>query len=187
MGCVSSATIVVLVNGEATHFFTNERRLWHGFPHSPLLFILVLEGLSILLKSSQLAGKIIGIKISILVNILHIFFMDDILITTINDSHEWLEINTILNYFCRALGLQINATKYSFNHLRLSEVDIESYKNIFPFFFLDISQGPRYLGYFLKPDCYKVTDWHWILIKFEKLITHWCNRWLTLGGEIHTN
>jgi hypothetical protein len=168
---MSSVTIVVLVNGEATPFFSNERGLRQGCPLSPLLFILALEGLSILLKSSQLAGKITGIKVSRLVKILHIFFVDDILIATRADPQEWLEINTILNYFCRASGLQINETKSTFHHSGLSEVDIESYRNIFPFCFLEISQGLRYLGYFLKPDCYKVTDWHWILKKFEKRIS----------------
>ena len=52
MGCISSATIVILVNGEVTSLFSNERGLRQGCPLSPLLFILALEGLSILLKSS---------------------------------------------------------------------------------------------------------------------------------------
>jgi hypothetical protein len=142
-----------------------------------------MEGLSILLKSSQQAGKITGIKVSRLVKILHIFFVDDILIATRADSQEWLEIDSILKFFCRASGLQINATKSTLHYSGLTEVDIELYKNIFSYNFLEISIGLRYLGYFLKPDCYKVTDWHWILIKFEKRITHWCNRWLSLGGR----
>jgi hypothetical protein len=82
MGCVSSATIVVLVNGEATPFFLNERRLQQGCPLSPVLFILAMEGLSILHRSNQLVGKIIGIKVSRLVKVLHLFFVDDILIAT---------------------------------------------------------------------------------------------------------
>jgi hypothetical protein len=52
LGCISSATLAVLVNGEVTKTFRCERGLRQGCPLSPLLFILILEGLSILLKNS---------------------------------------------------------------------------------------------------------------------------------------
>jgi hypothetical protein len=74
-------------------------------------------------------------------------------------------------------------TKSTFHYSGLSEVDLDSYKNIFLYNFLETSVGLRYLGFFLKPDCYKVADWRWLLIKFEKRIGHWCNRWLSLGGR----
>jgi hypothetical protein len=73
MGCVTSASIAVLVNGEATPFFQNERGLRQGFPLSPLLFILAMEGLSILLKNSQQEGRLTGIKVSRLVKIFTYF------------------------------------------------------------------------------------------------------------------
>jgi hypothetical protein len=88
MGCVISVTIAVLVNGEATPFFHNERGLRQGYPLSPLLFILAMEGLSILVKNSQQEGTLTGIKVSRLVKILHIFFVDDVLIVTRANSQE---------------------------------------------------------------------------------------------------
>jgi hypothetical protein len=172
-----------LVNGEATSFFSNERGMRQGCPLSPLLFILALEGLSILLKLSQRDGIITGIKVSRLVKVLHLFFVDDIIIATKADLREWKEIKSILNLFCRASGLQINESKSTFHYSGLLAADIETFKSIFPFGYHAISLGLRYLGYFLKPDCYKATDWNWLLIKFEKRIAHWCNRWLTLGGR----
>jgi hypothetical protein len=57
MSCVSSSSFVVLINGEATNFFRSGRGLRQGCPLSPLLFILVLEGLSLLLKESKATGK----------------------------------------------------------------------------------------------------------------------------------
>jgi len=33
----------------------------------------------------------------------------------------------------------------------------------------------------LKDDAYKTVDWRWLLIKIEKRIDLWCNRWLSLG------
>jgi len=80
MSCMSSATFVVLINEETTPFFKSERGLWQGCPLSPLLFILALEGLSLLLKKIQDEGTLTGIKVSRLVKILHIFFVDDVLL-----------------------------------------------------------------------------------------------------------
>ena len=109
--------------------------------------------------------------------------MDYILIVTRVDSQEWMEIESILKFLCRASGLQINVTKSTLHYSRLTEVNLDTYKNIFSYKFLEILVGLRYLGYFLKQYCYKVADWRWLLIKFEKRIVHWCNRWLTLGGR----
>jgi ABC-type glutathione transport system ATPase component len=57
------------------------RGLRQGFPLSPLLFILVMEALSLLLKKAQSEGKITGLKVSRTIKILHLF-SDDILIMT---------------------------------------------------------------------------------------------------------
>jgi hypothetical protein len=72
MGCVSSASLAILVNGEASKFIKSERGIRQGCPLSPLLFILVMEGLSLSLNKSLRDGKLSGIKVSRLVRILHL-------------------------------------------------------------------------------------------------------------------
>jgi hypothetical protein len=99
MSCVTSATIAVLINGETTSFFQSGRGLRQGCPLSPLLFILVMEGLSLLLKKGQAEGKLSGVKVSRLVKILHLFFVDDVLIMTKATLQEWREIEIILKIF----------------------------------------------------------------------------------------
>jgi len=118
-----------------------------------------------------------------LIKVLHLFFVDDIIISTKADLKEWQEIKSILNLFCCSFGLQINETKSTFHYSSLLAENLETYKSIFPFGYQELSQGFRYIGYFLELNCYKTTDWNWPLIKFENHITHWCNRWLTLGGR----
>jgi hypothetical protein len=47
-----------------------------------------------------------------------------------------------------------------------------------------LDQRMKYLGFFLKPNDYRVNDWHWLLQKVEKKIGHWTSRWLSLGGRL---
>jgi hypothetical protein len=74
LACVNSASFAVLVNGEATHCFRSGRGMRHGCPLSPLLFIQVMEILSLLLKTSQRQGFINGIKVSRVTKI-YIFYL----------------------------------------------------------------------------------------------------------------
>jgi hypothetical protein len=175
--------ICSLINGETTSFFQSGRGLRQGCPLSPLLFILVMEGLSLLLKKGQVEGKLTGVKVSRLVKILHLFFVDDVLIMTRASLQEWKEIDNILNIFCRATGMLVNLTKSTFHHSGIQGEVLENFKEVFPYNFVDLSEGFRYLGYFLKSRKYKAEDWRWLLAKFEKRIGHWCNRWLSLGGR----
>jgi hypothetical protein len=69
MSCVTSANFVVLINGEATKFFKSERGLRQGCPLSPYLFIMIMEGLSLLLTKNVSDHQISGIKVSKFINI----------------------------------------------------------------------------------------------------------------------
>jgi len=118
-----------------------------------------------------------------IVKILHLFFVDDVFIMTNGSLHEWKEIKDILNIFCSALGLNINWTKLTFHYAWIQEQSLELFKEVFPYNFIDLFEGFKYLGYFLKVDSYKATDWTWLVAKFEKRIGHRWNRWLSLGGR----
>jgi hypothetical protein len=96
---------------------------------------------------------------------------------------EWQEIHRILGVFCGASGLLINVQKSTFLHYGVAEDTLDNLKEVFQYNFIALSEGFRYLGYFLKPDSYKVEDWHWLISKFEKRINLWCNRWLSIGGR----
>jgi hypothetical protein len=114
MGCISSATLAILINGEATKAFHCERGLRQGCPLSPLLFILVLESLNILLKKSQAEGHLKGIKVSRLLHILHLLFVDDVIIMTNANLSEWTIIHSLINIFFSVSGLEINIHKSTF-------------------------------------------------------------------------
>jgi hypothetical protein len=63
MSCITSVSYAVLINGEPSPFFQRGKGLRQGFPLSSLLFILVMEGLSILIKKEKEAGLLTGIKV----------------------------------------------------------------------------------------------------------------------------
>jgi hypothetical protein len=182
MSCVTSSSFVVLLNGEATHFFRSGRGLSQGCPLSPLLFILVMEGLSILMKSSILEGTLTGIKVSRMIKILHLLFVDDVLIMTKVTLKEWMEVVNILQLFCKASGLLINHSKTIVHYEGITDAEVTPLKELLPYSFIELSIGFKYLGYFLKTRTCKTEEWNWLVTKMEKKIGLWCNKWLSLGG-----
>jgi hypothetical protein len=128
MSCVISPTFVVIINGEASDFFKSGRGLRQGCPLSPLLFILIMEALNLLLTKGKVDNKILGVKVSSLVNILHLLFVDDVLIMSNAGINEWKEILDCINLFCKATGLQVNSSKTTVHFEGLSETELVPFK-----------------------------------------------------------
>ena len=53
MGCIHSASFVVLMNGSHSNFFRPSRGLRQGYPLSPFLFLLIAKDLSRLLHKEK--------------------------------------------------------------------------------------------------------------------------------------
>ena len=90
----------------------------------------------------------------------------------------------ILDIFREDSGMSINVNKSSFLHNDLSMDTLHRITDILPFRVDDIRKGFGYLGYYLKPSGYLIKDWLWLVSKFEKKISHWTNRFLSLGGRL---
>jgi hypothetical protein len=88
MGCVTSANYVVLINGKPTNFFRSSRGLRQGCPLSPLLFLLVVEGLRRAIKEQVRENKLEGILVARGLNITHLMFVDDIILFGIGNIVE---------------------------------------------------------------------------------------------------
>jgi len=113
ISCVTSSSYAVLINGKATYFFRSSRGVRKGCPLSPLLFILVMEGLSLLLKNSFEEGTI---------KILHLLFVDDVIIMSRASLIEWREIDKLICLFCKALSLSVNHAKTIVHYEGLMEL-----------------------------------------------------------------
>lgn len=184
MACIRSINIVVLVNGSPTDFFSCSRGLRQGCPLSPLLFILIMDGFSRLVKRALMDGKIKGIKLIKDVIFTHVMFADDVLVGGIDSVEEWGMYKNIIQTFCRATGMLVSEEKSSFLHLALSDDQLRSIQTIMPYNCSNLEKGFKYLGYLLKPNNYQIRDWQWLLKKIEDKIAHWSYRFLSIGGKL---
>ena len=142
-----------------------------------------MEGLGVLLKSSIGEGKLSGIKVSRLLKILHLLFVDDVLIMSKSCLIEWKEIINIINLLCKSYGLEVNHTKITVHFEGLTKCELSPFKTILPYTFSDLSSGFNYLGYYLDKGVHKVGDWDCLVAKITKKISLWCNIWLSIGGR----
>jgi hypothetical protein len=65
-----------------------------------------------------------------------------------------------------------------------SETKTNSLLNIIPAQKKNLVEGVKYLGFFLKPNCYRKEDWGWLIRKVEVRISIWVNRTLSRGGRL---
>lgn len=89
IACVSSPSFVVLVNGGSSSFFKSSRGSRQGDHLSSLLFIIVIEALHKLVGKTKEARLVRGIKVGRdgkQIEISHLFFADDPLIFSINQT-----------------------------------------------------------------------------------------------------
>jgi hypothetical protein len=124
IGCVTSKKFVVLINGKPTRFFKSSRCLRQGFPLSPLLFLLVIEGLSRIIQERVRDKKIEGVPVARGLNITHLMFVDDVILFGIGCIVEWKAYKEVLDLFCKATRMEFSSQKYSFLEAGWDNVDI---------------------------------------------------------------
>ena len=101
-------------------------------PPLPLLFLLVVEGLSRNLKELAEKCDIMGFKMAVDVTITHLLFVDDILIFGSGSLQEWHFIKEALDLFCEASGMSISHQKSLFSESGLTLNEISDIKHLFP-------------------------------------------------------
>eukprot|EP00253_Pinus_taeda_P036198 PITA_36198 len=184
MGCITNVSFAVLINGAASPFFKSQRGLRQGCPLSPLLFLLVAEGLSRLIHSARRSNKIKGIEVAINLYISHLLFVDDILIFSNGSHNELKELKDIFDLFMKASGMLINSGKSQVCVAGFNRRECNAMTNLFPFQTQSLDSSFKYLGFWLKPDAYKKEDWNWLIAKIEARISHWSFRWLSRAGRL---
>lgn len=115
MSCVTFVSFAILINEPTSPFFLAERGIRQGCLLSPLLFLLVAEGLSRFTIKAKIEGDSRGIDISPGLLITHLLFFDDILLFCDGSrrSLHWLADG--IDLFRKDMGMLINVEKSTVN------------------------------------------------------------------------
>jgi len=109
--CFTTVSFNVLINGVTSNFFHVERGLRQGCPLSPMLFLLIMEGLNRLIKSTRTNGILGGVEINDRTIILHLLFVDGVLIFLNGSFKNTSSFKSVLSLFCKAIGMEPNFDK----------------------------------------------------------------------------
>jgi len=101
MCCITSVSYRILINGSITIFFHVEHGILQGCALSPLLFLLVMEGLSRLLTNERNQGIFKGVKILANIVLSHLLFIDDVLIFLSGAIRYTIALKNILKKIVR--------------------------------------------------------------------------------------
>ena len=158
VSCITTVSFSVLINGVASPFFHVERGLRQGCPLSPLLFLLVVEGLSRSFWEAKRRGSLKGIEVSQQLFITHLLFVDDVLIFCSGSTRDATTIAEILERFSKATRMEINVGKSMLTPHMLNDEEIQVFYGFFPYKLEGLDDGLKYLGFVLKPNAYHQQD-----------------------------
>ena len=151
MSSITSVSFALLINGVASTFFRSRRGLRQGCPLAPLLFLIVVEGLSRYILTTQISGAFQGISFGNNIILSHILFVDDTILVSNGSEQPLSTLYEVLLVFCKASRMIINEDKSSFYYSGLEESELISIQNIFSFSVDKIEAGMKYLGFHLNP------------------------------------
>eukprot|EP00253_Pinus_taeda_P027341 PITA_27341 len=184
MSCITDVSYSVLLNGEATTFFTSKRVLRQGCPLSPLLFLLIMEGQSKVIFAARDRKLLTGIKLADNFYLTHLLFVDDILIFLNGSIGDTTTLQNSMLLFQQATGMRINEQKSTITTIGCSIHETAYASQRFPFNSLPLADGIKYLGFRLKPNGYRIADWLWLIAKVEKRLQVWYHRYLSRAGRL---
>ncbi|XP_071708684.1 uncharacterized protein [Rutidosis leptorrhynchoides] len=181
--CLYNTRTSIFVNGSPTGEFRLHRGLRQGDAISPFLFLIVMEGLHLLLKSKVEAGLIQGVRVGNSdVNISHLFYADDVII--LSEWNRMSFLNTIAMYteFYNLSGLKINVAKSHLYGIGVADTEVDVFvhdmgcsKGRFPFTYLGLPIGVN-MNY--------IVNWKALVNRFVKKLSDWNAKLLSIGGRL---
>jgi hypothetical protein len=183
--CIASVQFSVVINGYPEGFFTNSRGLRQGDPLSPLLFLLVMEVLSRMLKKVESEGLIrdfsAGNNGSNGLRISHLLYADDTILFCDADMSQLLYVRMVLNCFEAATGLRVNMSKSEM----VPVGEVQNLSDLAESFCCHTGELPlSYLGMPLGASYKATAMWNPILEKMERCLSGWQKLYLSKGGRL---
>ncbi|GJU14888.1 RNA-directed DNA polymerase, eukaryota, reverse transcriptase zinc-binding domain protein [Tanacetum coccineum] len=181
--CLNSSRASILINGSPTSEFSIKRGLRQGDPLSSFLFILVMEGLHCAISNAVNSGLIRGVKIGSSDIILsHLFYADDVVITTEWNARDLDNIIRVLHVFYLASGLKINIHKSNIYGIGVSNEEVS---------IMATSTGCApgslpftYLGLPIGSNMNLISNWQPLIDRFQSRLSSWKANMLSIGGRL---
>ena len=123
-----------------------------------MLFLLIMEGLSRLIKEEHSRGRLKGIKITDICILTHLLFADDVLIFLNGGIGDMTILQNTITLFQTTTGMVINNTKSTIKATGCTHHEIQYALHRFPFTLLQMEGDLKYLGYRLKHHGYKISN-----------------------------
>lgn len=158
MWCITKVSFSVLINGFASPFFHVERGLRQGCSLSPLLFLLIMEGLSHLILEERWLGHLQGINITNNFTLTHLLFVDGVLIFLSGSIGDLKDLYSIMLLFSSSTSMECNDWKSTITTSGCSPNKIQYSLHKFPFTIQSLDDGLKYLSFRHKPLHYKIVD-----------------------------
>ena len=163
MNITSTPFFSILLNGAPTKKLQHSRGIRQGDPLSPFLFILMVEGLSRVIKEKVEKREFRGMNLYAYSKFIsHQQFMDDTMFMGHSSTQKAWVLKKFLNYFYKASDLEVNNSNsqlFFFNMPRIHQQNILCILG-----FQGISLPSKYLGASLVEGVIKKVYWeyYWI-------------------------
>ena len=99
-----------------------------------------------------------GVKITKELSLTHLLFVDDVILFGAGTYEEWIAFKVLLDTFCEASGMQINAEKSCFLINNIDDGTLSRITCSMPYKTKTMASGFKYLGHFIKPSGYLIND-----------------------------
>ena len=110
--------------------------------------------------------------------------MDDVLLFGVGTKEILKELAALIEKYKKAARMLVNIENSLLVHNECSEYLIQQSKEILSYPINPMSNGFKYLGFFLKPNSYGFQDWIWIYHKVEARVSAWENNFISRGGRL---
>ena len=180
--CIATASFSVLVNGSPKGFFKSSRGLRQGDPLSPFLFLMVMEGLNLLLHRAKDLSWIKGFKAHRMgTMVTHLHFADDTLVFLEANQEQVEKLRLVLTCFELVSGLHINLAKSKI----FAVGEVGNLDELAAGLGCEVLSLPSsYLGLPLGAKSTGVVKWDPIVERFERKLASWKKPLLSKGARV---
>ncbi|GKA59431.1 putative RNA-directed DNA polymerase [Tanacetum coccineum] len=181
--CLETATYSILVNGTPTKEFVLQRGIRQGGPLSPFLFLIVAEGLNIMMQEVLNRDLFEGIKIgSDEVCLTHLQYADDTIFIGKWNRNNIINLMKLLKCFQLVSGLKVNLNKSKLYGIGIEMEEIEDYARS-----LECRAGKLpflYLGLPIGNNMGRIENWNIMVDKFKSKLADWKAKMISFGGRL---